>query len=70
MDLELASESKIGYTVSLSSRWIIVCVIANLSNECEPLFPIQYADKEPLIQVLKVVTFVSLRQLAAMQPHP
>ena len=28
-------------------------IVCELSDECEPLFPVQYADKEPPIQETK-----------------
>ena len=42
MDLQLTSESKRGYTVSLNSRWIIVCVIANCQMSVNPYFQYSY----------------------------
>jgi len=38
MDLQLASESKRGYTVSPSNRWIIVCMIAICQMSVNPYF--------------------------------
>ena len=38
MDLQLVGESKRGYTVSPSSRWIIVCMTANCQMSMNPYF--------------------------------
>jgi len=52
MDLQLASESKRGYTVSLSSRWIIVCVIANCQMSVNPYFQYNMLVKNLLFKTI------------------
>jgi len=61
MDLQLASESKRGYTFSpSSSRWIIVCMIENCLMSVNPYFQYNMLTKNLVFKSIYLSVYLSI----------